>query len=489
MRTFYRTLLLPISSLLLLAGCVSVGPDYSAVQPSLPTSFGKVPVGLVSGEVEIAWWNSFDDPTLTKLIQQALAANHDIGIAAMRLEEAKALLRRDRQDYLPTGGAAFNYQDRRQSRFETAAEQPRHSETYRGTVDTAWELDLFGRVRRSVEMAEAQVGSREALLRGVQASVAAEVATTWFELQGIETELAIVTDIRRSQRESFALITRQVNTGAASEFDQLRAEALLRNIEVAVPELEQRRVVSLNALSILLGEAPQTFKLPEIRSKEKELAIHTIAIGDPAALLSRRADIMAAERNLAAASAQIGIETAGLYPDIQVQGSIGLVAGNFSGMTGAGALSSVIGPVIRWSFLDIGRVRAQIAMSEARSKQALIIYDQTLLRALQETDDAFKAYGANNQQFELRLLESTANHQAARLAQARFSEGEGIYLEVLEAERADFVSQRALAVARTRQQLSIVNIYKVLGGGWQLCTQEEQACDGADGRTKKSIIK
>ncbi len=489
MSKFYRAILLPISSLFLLAGCVAVGPDYSSPASPLPINFGQTATGLTSGEVEVAWWNSFGDATLTKLIQQALTANHDIGIAAMRLEEAKAVLGRERQDYLPTGGAAFNYQDRRQSRFETAPEQSRHSETYRGTVDTSWELDLFGRVRRSVEMAEAQVGSREALLRGVQASVAAEVATTWFELQGLEAELAVVTDIRRSQRESFAMITRQVNSGAASEFDQLRAEALLRNIEVAVPELEQRRAVSLNALSILLGEAPQTFKLAKVSSKEQEPAILTIAIGDPVALLSRRADIMAAERNLAAASAQIGIETAGLYPDVQVQGSIGLVAGSFSGMSGAGALSSFIGPVIRWSFLDIGRVRAQIAMSEARSKQALITYDQTLLRALQETDDAFKAYGASNQQLELRLLESAANHEAARLAQARFSEGEGIYLDVLEAERTDFVSQRALVTARTYQQLTIVSIYKALGGGWQVCSEGEQECSGADGRPKTNIIK
>lgn len=198
-------------------------------------------------------------------------------------------------------------------------------------------------------------------------------------------------------------------------------------------------------------------------------------------LLSRRADIVAAERDLAAATAQIGVETAALYPEIQVQGSLGFVAGSLDALNGAEALSGFTVPVIRWSLLDIGRTRARIAASESRSKQALIVYDQAVLRALQETDDAFKAYGAAGSTLELRLLESAANREAARLLQVRFAEGDGLYLEVLDAERADFASQRALAVARTNQQLAIVSIYKALGGGWEVCTQRERNCNGASG--------
>ena len=491
MRSFHSAVLLPLSALLLLAGCAAVGPDYAA--PSLPASrlpvsFGEPPAGLGAGSVEVAWWRSFDDPALATLVQRALAANHDIGIAAARLAEAGAMLRENRQSFLPSGGAALGYESRRRSEAETPSGQPRRIESYRGAVDASWEIDLFGRVRRSVEAAEAQAGSREALLRGVQAGVAAAVAATWFALHGTEAELAVVADIRQSQRDGLRLVEALVSAGSASEFDRLRAEAALRSVEAAVPELERRRAAAANALAILLGETPQAFKPPDATPATEALTVRTIAVGDPTALLSRRADIAAAERSLAAATAGIGVETAGLYPEVQVQGSIGFVAGSLGAMGGAAALSSFISPVMRWSLLDTGRVRGRIAASEARTKEALIVYDQTVLRALQETDDAFQAYGAAGSTLGLRLQEAAAHREAARLARARFSAGEGLYLEVLEAERSDFASRRALAVARTHQRLAVVSIYKALGGGWEVCTQADHACGGADGRSSPHSV-
>ena len=492
MSVSYQAVLVPLTTLMLLAGCAAVGPDYAAPSPpasQFPASFGELSAGLGPGHVEVQWWRAFDEPALTGLVQRALAANHDIAIAAMRLEEAKAMLRESRQDFLPRGGPALSYENRRWSEVETPAGQSRQNETWRGAVDASWEVDLFGRVRRSVEAARAQAGSREALLRGVQASVAAEVAATWFELQGIEAELAVAADISQSQRESLGMVERLVSAGAATEFDRLRAEALLRSVEVSVPELERRRAAAANALAILLGQSPQMFKPPSTKPGEQTLVLRTIAVGDPAALLSRRSDIAAAERTLAAATARIGVETAGLYPEVQVQGSIGVVTGSLDGMSGAGALSSFIGPMIRWSLLDTGRVRARIAASEARTKEALIVYDQTVLRALQEADDAFKANAAAGNTFGLRLLESAANREAAQLAQARFSQGEGVYLDVLEAERADYASRRALTAARTRQRLAVVGIYKALGGGWEICAQAQQDCDGAGATSDVSLAK
>ncbi len=481
MRSAYQAILFALSAIIL-AGCAAVGPTYSPPSPSssqFPASFGEPPSGLSSGAVEVAWWRAFDDPALATLIQRALAVNHDIGIAAARFEQAKAMIGESRQGFLPRGGLALSHEQRRRSEVETPPDQPRQIESYRGAVDASWEIDLFGRIRRSVEAAQAHAGSREALLRGVQAGVAAAVAATWFELLGIEAELAVAADISRSQRESLGLVEGLVRAGAASEFDRLRAEALLRHVEVAVPELERRRAASINALAILLGEAPQMFRLPAATPEREALTVRTIDVGDPATLLSRRADIAAAERSLAAATAQIGVETAGLYPEIQVQGSIGFIAGNLDAMSGTGALSSFLGPVIRWSLLDTGRVRARIAASEARTQEALLVYDQTVLRALQETDDAFKAFGAAGSTLKLRLLESTANREAARLARLRFSAGEGLYLDVLEAERSDHASRRALAVARTDQRLAVVSIYKALGGGWELCAQADHDCGGA----------
>lgn len=490
MKSPVQNLLLPLGAALLLGGC-AVGPDYSApsVTAQFPASFAQTSAGLGPGKVEIEWWRVFDEPALVTLIQQALAANHDIGIAAMRLEEAKAILRENRQNFLPSGGPALGYEHLQRSEVQTPLGQERHIETYRAAVDATWEVDLFGRVRRSVEAAQAQAGSRQALLRDVQASVAATVAATWFELRGLDVELAVVDDISKSQRESLRMVERLISAGSAHEFDRVRAEALLRNVEATAPDLERRRAASSNALAVLLGQSPQAFRLPVVPPEVQTLVIRTIGVGDPAGLLARRADIAAAERNLAAATAQIGVETAGLYPEIQVRGSLGLVAGSLDALNDSGAPSNFIAPVIRWSLLDRGRVRARIAASEARSQQALLLYDQTLLRALQETDDAFNGYGAAGNTLELRLLESAANREAARLARERFAEGEGVYLDVLEAERSDFTSRRALAVARTNQRLAVVSIYKALGGGWEVCAQADQDCSGAGDSERLSFAK
>ncbi|KPD25428.1 MULTISPECIES: efflux transporter outer membrane subunit [Pseudomonas aeruginosa group] len=482
MSRHFRHPLASLGAFLLLAGCAAVGPDYSPPARAVPASFGASVAGLDGAGVEVAWWRGLDEPALVELIQRALAANHDIALAAARLDEAKALLRESRQEFLPRGGPAFDYQNRRRGEVETPSGEPRDIETYRGALDAAWEIDLFGRVRRSVEAAEAQAGSRQALLRNVQASVAAAVAATWFELRGLEAELAVVEDIRHNQRDSLEMVERLVGAGAAHEFDRLRAEALLRNVEAALPDLERRRAASRNALAILLAETPQTFVPPPAGASRETLALRSIGVGDPAGLLARRADIAAAERDLAAATARIGVETAGLYPQVQVQGSIGLVAGDLDALDESGATFSLLNPVIRWALLDRGRVRARIAASEARAREALIRYDQTVLRALQETDDAFKGYGAAGGTLRLRLLESAANREAARLARERFVQGDGEYLDVLEAERSDYLSRRALSIARTRQRLAIVDIYKALGGGWEVCADPQQPCRvAADG--------
>ncbi|MEN5221614.1 efflux transporter outer membrane subunit [Stenotrophomonas sp. TWI602] len=489
-----RMFMLPLAACVMLSACASVGPDFSPPSPpplpsaAFPADFGARSVGLVPGTVDTEWWRSFDDPALTSLIQRAWAANHDIGLAAARLDESRAMLRESRQGFLPQGSAEVGHENRRRSEVETPLGQSRRSETYRGAIDASWEIDLFGRVRRSAEAAQAEAGSREALLRGVQASVAAAVAATWFELNGLDAELSVMADITQSQRESLHLVEDLVEAGSANALDRLRAEAALRAVEVVAPELEHRRNVAFNALAILLGETPQTFVTPASSIARQTLEVRSITVGDPAALLARRPDIEAAELSLAAATAHIGIETAGLYPQIEVQGSIGFVAGSLGSTGGSSALSSVLAPLFRWSFLDTGRVRARIAASEARAREALIRYDQTVLRALEETDNAFGAFSTAGTALQLRYQEASTTQQAADLARAQFSHGEGIYLDVLDAERADFASRRALVVARTNQRLAIVSIYKALGGGWVTCTRADVDCAGASGDSEGRII-
>jgi len=479
-RRLHHPPLLALGAAMLLAGCATVGPDYSPPPPPPTVSFGETPAGIGPGAVEVAWWRAFNEPALETLIGRALAANHDVGIAAARLEEARSLLRETRQGYLPQGGLAASYDRRQFSQAETPAGGRRQAEIYRAAVDAAWEVDLFGRVRRSTEAAAAEAGSRAALLRGVQAGVAAEVAATWFELRGLEAEIAVTDEIVVSQRESLRVVERLQAAGSASDLDRVRAEGLLHSVEATAPELERRRAAAVNALAILVGEAPQAFKPPNATASNPS-AFQSIAVGEPADLLARRSDIAAAERRLAAATARIGVATADLYPQIQVQGSIGLLSGRLDELDGAGAETWSVAPTIRWALLDTGRVRARIAASEARATEALIAYDQTVLRALQEADDAFKTFGANGETLRLRLQEAAAAREAARLARLQFSAGEGDYLDVLDAERSDFASRRSLAVARTNQRLAVVSIYKALGGGWEVCSGSDRNCSGAEG--------
>lgn len=393
--------------------------------PPLPATFGKPLPGIAAGQVEAAWWRAFDDPALDALIGRALAANHDIGAAAARVDQARAVLRENRQGFWPEGGAAASYERRRRSEVETSFGEPRETDAYRAAVDASWEIDLFGRVRRSVEAAAADAGSAQALLRGVQASVAAEVAAAYFELRGLEAELAVVKELRANQRASLGVVERLQAAGSANELDRLRAEALLRTVEVTAPELERRRAAAINALAILTGRQPQGFSPPTAMPAGEPLTLRSIAVGEPAELLRRRPDIAAAERRLAAATARVGVATADLYPRVEVQGSIGLLAGSLEALGGAGAVSWFIAPIVRWAFLDLGRVRARIDAGEARAREALIVYDQTVLRALQETANAFEAYGAAGATVALRLKEAAANREAARLARLRFASGGG----------------------------------------------------------------
>ncbi|MER2177312.1 MAG: TolC family protein, partial [Stenotrophomonas maltophilia] len=245
-----RVFLLPLAAGVMLSACASVGTNVSSPSPPplpsapFPTEFNVGSAGLSPGAVDAAWWRSFDDPVLTSLIQRAWAANHDIGLAAARLDEAKAMLRESRQGFLPRGSVGVGHENRRLGDVERGPGQARRTETYRAAVDASWEIDLFGRVRRSAEAARADAGSREALLRDVQASVAAAVAATWFELGGLEAELGVVAEITRSQRDSLRLVEGLVEAGSANEVDRLRAEAALRAVEVVAPELAHRRTVA-----------------------------------------------------------------------------------------------------------------------------------------------------------------------------------------------------------------------------------------------------
>ncbi len=451
---------------LLLVGCATVGPDYTRPVTAPPSMFIEAPSGTSLGEIEQMWWASFGDPVLDDLVTRARSSNLDLAVAAARVLQARSVLREAGWSLAPTGAVQTGYERRRLTEAETGFGDSVDIELYRIGADAAWEIDLFGRNRRGIEAAAAEVESAEALLANTKVSVTAEVARIYFDLRGAENEVRALEALRANQAESLEIVRHARDAGASSELELIQAESQLRSVEVLEPGATRRAKAARHALAILLGIRPdQMIVAPEAQTA---IVPANIAIGDPAALLRRRPDVTAAERRLAASTARIGIATAELYPSVQVSGSLGLVAGSLDALGTGGAASGLIAPVLRWAFLDFGRVRARIAGREAQAAEALAVYERTILVALQEADDAFAGYTAATEALRLRAARAALDRRAAELARVRFVEGEGVFLEVLDAERVRLDSQIAAVQAATVHRLSVVAIYKALGGGWRL---------------------
>jgi multidrug efflux system outer membrane protein len=460
----------PVLLLLGLAGCATAGSNYIAPPLETPRAYVAQPAGVSDASVEAAWWSQFGDPALNGLITEALAANLDARLAVARLDEARALAGVSRAGLLPGGGVDASYQHRRLADAERLGGQSREGDALRLGAEASWEIDLFGRIRRGVEAAEAEVGGAEALLRSARAAVAADVASRYFELRGSEAALKTARRQIEIQRRSLEVTRKLEGAGAGARFDIVRAEARLSAVEAALPQHEQRIATARNALAVLLGRAPQGFAGPGSSAPGAELPqIARIGVGAPADLLRRRPDIAAAERALAAATARRGVAEADLFPTVRLTGFIGLLAGGFESLFSGGALAFSGGPALDWGVFDMPRLRAQVRVADARTDAALIDYHRTVLVALREVEDALVGYGAIRTRLALLNEQATASREAARMASVRFREGEGQYLDVLDAERSLYEAEATLIDARAQHLLSVVEIHRALGGGWEAC--------------------
>lgn len=464
------TLLTKLSPAVLLfgfAGCATVGPDYVPPLIEAPGAYAAQPAGIGGTSAETAWWRQFGDPALDGLIAEALAANLDTRLAVARLDEARALAGVSRARRLPGGGVDAGYQRRRLADAERSGGQPREGDALRVGAEASWEIDLFGRVRRGVEAAEAEVGGAEALLRSARAAVTADVAGHYFELRGSEAALAVGRRQVEIQRRSLDVTRKLESAGAGARFDIVRAEARLAAVEATLPGIEQRIGTARHALAVLLGQAPQGFVVPAATTSLPQIA--QIEVGAPADLLRRRPDITAAERALAAATARRGVAEADLFPTVRLSGFIGLLAGGFESLFSGGALAFSGGPSLDWGVFDMPRLRAQVRVADARTDAALIDYHRTVLGALRDVEDALVAYGAIRTGLAMRDRQVGASREAARMASVRFREGEGQYLDVLDAERGLYEAEATLIDARMQHLLSVVEIHRALGGGWEVC--------------------
>jgi multidrug efflux system outer membrane protein len=453
----------------LLTAC-AVGPDYQRPVTATPDSFAEGKQAEFSTKaIAVTWWQLFKDPQLSALVNQTILNNHDLEVAQANLREARALYLDAELNLAPTVTMHNNFTEQLRSTgsMNNRAFVPRTLSLYSSGFDAAWELDLFGRVRRNVEASSDVVDVQEASLKDVKISLIAEVARNYFELRGFQNQLAVIKQNIENQQQTVDITQVRVDNGRGTELDTARAAAQLDSTRAAVPSLETAISHTIHRLSVLTGQLPNAL----MANLSKPLPIPTlpeiVAIGNPADLLRRRPDVQMVERSLAASTARIGVATADLFPRVTFVGTVSLEATGLSSMGAAGSGAYSVGPRISWAAFDLGRVYARIKAADARTDADLATYKQTVLTALEETENALVSY--NNAKVRQNLLASAVKNsvKAQELAQLRFNEGMTDFLTVLDSQLRLLQDQNQLAQNQTITATSLVAVYKALGGGWE----------------------
>lgn len=462
----------PVLSLLALAlSACAVGPDF--VRPDTPAAAAfaraETTASVAASSAELAeFWRSFGDAQLSTLVDEALANNHDLKIALARYDQANALLRASRFDRFPTVTASADARDSRASADQAPGltRSQRDAESYSAGINASWELDLFGRVRRGNESSRADAAASAADLQAVQVSVVGEVARTYVELRGLQQRLRVAQENADNQRETLRLVDARLHAGRGTEFDSARVRAQLEVTQSRVPALQAEVAVAMHRLAVLSGRTPDAL----IAALEPVRALPALPApldpGTPGDLLRRRPDVAAAEQRLHAATARIGVATADLFPRFTLAGLLGTQAITGGNLFQRDSETRVVALGVDWSFLDLGRVNARIAAADAAAEGELARYRQTVLLALEETENALVRYGharSEDAHLDRAAADST---EAARLARVRFDAGAADLLDVLDAERTQLQAQDAFADARTRSIVGAIAVYKALAGGW-----------------------
>jgi multidrug efflux system outer membrane protein len=328
-------------------------------------------------------------------------------------------------------------------------------------------LDIFGRLRRAYQASTASMEAAAAMRHDVQISLVSEVGRNYFELRGAQNELSVLRGNADNQRETLKITLARLDAGRGTELDVARARAQLNNTMAEIPPMEAAVAHAIHRLGVLTGQQPEAL-VDELRTPQPMPALPSlVAIGNPAQLLRRRPDIRAAERNLAAASAGIGVAVADLFPRVTFNGAIGLEAESFSGLGKPGSDMRSFGPAITWAALDYGHVRSRIKAAGAVADAQIAQYQKTVLTSLEETENALVDFGRTRARREFLAESVKASQAAANLAHTQFDNGATDFLTVLDAERVLLESQDQLAQTETQTAIALVAVYKSLAGGWE----------------------
>ncbi|HET9335071.1 MAG TPA: TolC family protein [Sphingomicrobium sp.] len=459
-----------VAAALALAGCM-VGPNYRSPVPEAPAQSPFLSVqspAFTQDQPPGRWWSLFADPELDRLVEEALRNNTDLRVAAANLGRARAVLRETRSGLFPSAelnaSATYQRQSGDQLGFQGVATQ---GESYDLGIDASYQLDLFGRIRRAIEASRADVGAAQAAFDVSRITVAAETARAYADACSAGRQLAVARETLRNQEQTYDLTRRLLEGGRATALETGQAGALLEQVRATVPTLEAQRDTALFRLSVLTGRPPADFPREVAACDAPPALARPVPVGDGAALLSRRPDVRQAERELAAATARVGVATASLYPSVTLGGSVGTSATSLSGLTSSDSFRFSVGPLISFSITNLVVGRHRIAQAEASAEGALANFEGTWLTALEETESALTRYARELDRREALRRGRTQSAEAVRVARLRYQAGRDSFQVVLDAERSLALLDAELA--RSEAQLSdyLVSLFLALGGGWQ----------------------
>ncbi|HSD53916.1 MAG TPA: efflux transporter outer membrane subunit [Burkholderiales bacterium] len=446
-------------------GACTVGPDYQRPATEVPAQW-RIDYPKAADVANTKWWGEFGDPVLDQLIDEALRANYDVRAAAARVDQFIGALATTRSQFYPQIGYGLNASRNRLSEVGQPPLAPGadpYYTLYQGTLSAQWQIDLFGRIRRQSEAAQAQVYASEQGRRGVILTLVTSVAASYIGLRALDRQLEISRATAANYADTQKIFELRFKGGVVSEVELKQVESQYQQALAAIPALEQQIAAQENLISLLLGRNPGP--IPRGRSLD-ELATPGIPADLPSTLLERRPDILQAEQILVASNANIGAAKALYFPSLSLTGLLGSVSTAFGDFLTGPATAWTLAAGLTGSIFTFGAIEGQVQTAEGGEREALAFYQRTILNAFRETNDALVGTVKKREESEAQTKRVAALREYARLSRLRFDNGYAGYLEVLYAENELFSAELTAVRSQADRYTQIVSVYQAVGGGW-----------------------
>ncbi|ADV82033.1 efflux transporter outer membrane subunit [Terriglobus saanensis] len=449
------------ATLLLTVGC-SVGPHYRSPRQQISQFHEAPPELTTSGSVDPRWWQQLDDPILDSVIQASLKSNNDIAMSLAHLQEVRSIFDERKLDRYPVAPVDASYSYAREQ-VPGFFNKPATINTFRTGFDAVWETDIFGGVKHGVAAAQHATEAAAADVQALKVSIAAEVAMNYFVIRSAQWRLEVAQHTVSNQKDTLRVTQNRRDAGLGETQDVASAAARVAAVEATIPPLEFEIKRAQYRISVLSNVKPGELAV-DLSPHAYQPISKMLAIGKPDELLQRRPDVLAAERRLAQASETVGVARAQEFPQVSVSAFIGFLAGRGSTFFTPDSLGASVGPSISWSAFDLGRNRARLRGAKANLDESTAAYQDIVLRALEETEDSFAEYRSQHKRLVKLMMQANESKRAADIARLRYREGVIDFLTLLDTERTELEAENGVATTEGEEYISIVRIYKALGG-------------------------